>query len=86
MHKPPVYGCKRAEPQGPNTHTYQPDSASVKNSEQVWVNPWQRVEAGARMPVGDWIWPAIWMLPKLREAYGLLGQQVEEILTSWNQG
>ena len=28
-----------------------------------------RVEARAKMPAGDWIWPAIWMMP-VREVYG----------------
>jgi beta-glucanase (GH16 family) len=28
-----------------------------------------RVEVRAKLPKGDWIWPAIWMLPK-HNAYG----------------
>ena len=28
-----------------------------------------KVEIVAKMPVGDWLWPALWMLP-VKETYG----------------
>lgn len=27
-----------------------------------------RVEVEAKLPVGDWLWPAIWLLPEVRTA------------------
>ncbi|EEB95526.1 hypothetical protein MPER_05489, partial [Moniliophthora perniciosa FA553] len=29
-----------------------------------------RVQVRARLPVGDWLWPAIWMLPVSNDKYG----------------
>ncbi|KAI9496870.1 concanavalin A-like lectin/glucanase domain-containing protein [Zychaea mexicana] len=37
------------------------DSASIK---------YGKVEVRARLPVGDWLWPAIWMMPKYSD-YGI---------------
>lgn len=30
-----------------------------------------RVEIVAKMPLGDWLWPAIWMLPESTDKYGI---------------
>lgn len=46
---------------------------STRNSMAI---KYGRVEVTAKMPVGDWIWPAIWMLPT-ENTYGLWPQSGE---------
>jgi beta-glucanase (GH16 family) len=32
-----------------------------------------KVEVRAKLPKGDWLWPAIWMLPSFPDNYGAAG-------------
>jgi len=64
---PQFYGCKRA---GAGPNIINPIASARLRTANKFGLTYGRVEARAKMPVGDWIWPAIWMLP-LREAYGL---------------
>ena len=38
-------------------------SASIRTINSVAINR-GKVEVRAKLPTGDWIWPAIWLLPK----------------------
>lgn len=40
-------------------------SAKVSTSGSFHMK-YGRVEVEAKLPAGDWIWPAIWMLPAVR--------------------
>ena len=43
-------------------------SGKLSTKESFWFK-YGRVEFTARMPVGDWLWPALWLLPKY-DTYG----------------
>jgi beta-glucanase (GH16 family) len=58
------FGCKRSS----NGNSIIPPirSAKLKGSQTI---KYGRVEVRAKMPIGDWLWPAVWMLPKT-DVYG----------------
>jgi len=60
------YGCMRS---GNPANLINPVQSARLRSVHSFNFKYGRVEARAKMPTGDWIWPAIWMLPK-REPYG----------------
>jgi beta-glucanase (GH16 family) len=60
------YGCERV---GNPTNIINPVLSARLRSSRGFTLRYGRVEVRARMPKGDWIWPAIWMLPKWNE-YG----------------
>ncbi|XP_053681606.1 beta-1,3-glucan-binding protein-like [Sabethes cyaneus] len=63
---PFFWGCERA---GNPEHIVNPvKSARVRTSESFSFK-YGRLEVSARMPTGDWLWPAIWLLPR-RQVYG----------------
>jgi len=60
------YGCSRTSN---GVNIINPiQSARVRTSDSMNVK-YGRVEVSARLPRGDWLWPAIWMLPRYN-AYG----------------
>jgi beta-glucanase (GH16 family) len=61
------YGCERISGAGGNI--LNPiQSAAVRTTDSCSIT-YGRVEVKAKLPVGDWLWPAIWMLPRY-DAYG----------------
>nr|AAP82240.1 lipopolysaccharide- and beta-1,3-glucan-binding protein [Azumapecten farreri] len=60
------YGCKR---DGSGEHPVNPIQSARLRSSRGFSFKYGKIEIEAKMPAGDWIWPAIWMLP-LRNAYG----------------
>nr|AEE89455.1 beta-glucan recognition protein [Tapes literatus] len=60
------WGCKR---DGTPEHLINPIQSARLRSSRGFNFKYGKVEIRAKMPTGDWIWPAIWMLP-LRNAYG----------------
>lgn len=61
------YGCERASD---GSHIINPvQSARLRTSESLNVK-YGRLEVRAKLPRGDWLWPAIWMLPR-RQEYGV---------------
>jgi beta-glucanase (GH16 family) len=60
------YGCLRAG----NAENYiNPVQSARLRSVDSFTVRYGRIEVSAKMPTGDWIWPAIWMMSK-RENYG----------------
>ncbi|KAI8819675.1 putative glucan binding protein [Fimicolochytrium jonesii] len=60
------FGCRRTSD---GTNIINPvQSARISTAESVAIQ-YGRVEVKAKLPKGDWIWPAIWLLPK-RPTYG----------------
>ena len=60
------WGCERA---GTPDNAINPvASARLRTSNSFFFN-YGRIDVVARMPKGDWLWPAIWMLPRYNE-YG----------------
>ncbi|XP_064382536.1 beta-1,3-glucan-binding protein-like [Halichondria panicea] len=64
---PSFYGCFRTAGAGGNWIN-PVKSASVRTAESFSFK-YGKVEVRAKLPRGDWLWPAIWMLPKWN-AYG----------------
>jgi beta-glucanase (GH16 family) len=60
------YGCERNAASGNYINPIQ--SARLRSLESFSFK-YGRVEIRAKLPKGDWIWPAIWLLPK-DNAYG----------------
>ncbi|KAF0306960.1 Beta-1,3-glucan-binding protein [Amphibalanus amphitrite] len=60
------YGCVR---QGNSENILNPIMSAAMRTPLSFSFKYGRVEARAKMPAGDWIWPAIWMMP-VREVYG----------------
>jgi beta-glucanase (GH16 family) len=60
------YGCERASGGGNILNPIQ--SARVRTVES-FAFKYGRLEIRAKLPRGDWIWPALWMLPKYN-SYG----------------
>lgn len=57
--------------------TYLPPIQSARiNTRNSHAIKYGRVEVTAKMPVGDWIWPAIWMMP-VNNTYGIWPQSGE---------
>lgn len=60
------YGCQR---QGTGTNYINPIQSARLRTAETFSFKYGRIEVRAQMPKGDWIWPAIWLLP-LHEPYG----------------
>jgi len=60
------YGCMRS---GNAANLINPIQSARLRSVHSFGVRYGRVEVRAKMPTGDWIWPAIWMMPT-REPYG----------------
>jgi len=60
------YGCSRA---GGGTNLINPIASARLRTVNSFSFKYGKVEVRARNPTGDWLWPAIWMLPKNLE-YG----------------
>lgn len=60
------WGCERI---GNDINLINPISSARMRSSRGFNFRYGRVEVRARMPKGDWMWPAIWMLPQWEE-YG----------------
>ncbi|XP_062592213.1 beta-1,3-glucan-binding protein-like [Saccostrea cucullata] len=60
------YGCSR---QGTPEHIINPIQSARLRSDKAFNFKYGKMEVRAKMPKGDWIWPAIWLLPH-RNAYG----------------
>jgi len=60
------YGCSRTSN---GVNIINPiQSARVRTSDSMNIK-YGRVEVSARLPRGDWLWPAVWMIPR-NNAYG----------------
>ncbi|KAI8053111.1 concanavalin A-like lectin/glucanase domain-containing protein [Gilbertella persicaria] len=63
------YGCDRSSGAAANGNYLNPiQSARIRTINSVTLR-YGKVEVRARLPKGDWLWPAIWMLPKY-DSYG----------------
>ncbi len=63
------YGCERMSAGSSGGNIINPiQSARVRTAQAVNVR-YGRVEVRAMLPKGDWLWPAIWMLPRWNQ-YG----------------
>jgi len=60
------YGCSRS---GNPANLINPIQSARLRSHRSFNVKYSRIEVWAQMPIGDWIWPAIWMMPK-HEPYG----------------
>jgi len=60
------YGCSRT---GNPANLINPIQSARLRSVHGFNVKYGRIEVSAKMPKGDWIWPAIWMMPQ-REPYG----------------
>ncbi|XP_063448889.1 beta-1,3-glucan-binding protein-like [Mytilus trossulus] len=60
------WGCKR---DGTADHPINPIQSARLRSTRGFTMKYGKVEVEAKIPTGDWIWPAIWMLP-VWNAYG----------------
>jgi beta-glucanase (GH16 family) len=56
------YGCFRSAPASGNV--INPIRSARLRTVNSFSTRYGRVEVKAKLPVGDWLWPAIWMLPK----------------------
>ncbi|TNV77979.1 hypothetical protein FGO68_gene3752 [Halteria grandinella] len=61
------YGCFRSAPASGNV--INPIRSARLRTAKSFSFQYGRVEVVAKLPKGDWLWPAIWMLPKYNE-YG----------------
>ena len=61
------YGCERNAAASGNYNN--PIRSARIRSAETFSFKYGRVEVRAQLPVGDWLWPAIWMLPE-DAAYG----------------
>ncbi|CAM9236821.1 unnamed protein product [Choristocarpus tenellus] len=62
------YGCERQSNAAQRIIINPVQSAKIYTAESLHVT-YGRIEIEAKLPVGDWIWPAIWMLPA-HNSYG----------------
>ena len=60
------YGCSRTSD---GNHYINPIMSGKLTTVNSFALQYGRVEVKAKLPKGDWLWPAIWMLPKYNE-YG----------------
>ncbi|KAI8852776.1 concanavalin A-like lectin/glucanase domain-containing protein [Chytridium lagenaria] len=60
------FGCMRSSD---GTNILNPIQSGLVRSVRSFSFRYGKVEVSAKLPKGDWIWPAIWMLPK-HGAYG----------------
>jgi beta-glucanase (GH16 family) len=61
------YGCERNA--GASGNVVNPVRSARLRTVNSFAFQYGRVEVKAKLPRGDWLWPAIWMLPKNNE-YG----------------
>lgn len=61
------YGCMRSAPASGNY--INPIRSARLRSTKSFAFKYGRFEVRAKLPQGDWLWPAIWLLPKYNE-YG----------------
>lgn len=61
------YGCSRTSGAGGNI--LNPIQSAQLRTFKTFAFKYGRVEVRAKLPRGDWLWPAIWMLPRASE-YG----------------
>jgi beta-glucanase (GH16 family) len=61
------YGCMRIA--GAEGNILNPIQSARIRTVNSFSFKYGRVEVSARLPVGDWLWPAIWLLPKYN-SYG----------------
>ena len=61
------YGCSRVAGGGGNV--INPIQSARIRTAQSFSTKYGRVEIRAKLPKGDWIWPAMWMLPRWNQ-YG----------------
>lgn len=64
---PNFYGCFRQAGGGGNI--LNPIKSAAIRTAESFTFKYGRVEVKAKLPQGDWLWPAIWMLPRWN-AYG----------------
>jgi hypothetical protein len=64
---PGFYGCERIGGEGGNI--INPIVSARVRTAESFAFKYGRVEIVARLPRGDWLWPAIWMMPA-SAAYG----------------
>ncbi|KAI8823561.1 uncharacterized protein EV422DRAFT_521447 [Fimicolochytrium jonesii] len=60
---PSFYGCSRGSDAGAG-HIINPIQSARISTFNSFSMRYGRVEVKAQIPSGDWIWPAIWMMPK----------------------
>ncbi|GAB0087811.1 beta-1,3-glucan-binding protein [Sergentomyia squamirostris] len=63
---PSFWGCERT---GSANNVLNPIKSARVRTVNSFAFRYGRVEVQARMPAGDWLWPAIWLMPK-HNAYG----------------
>lgn len=63
---PLYYGCER---KGNPTHIINPIKSARLRTVKSFAFKYGTMEVRAKIPRGDWLWPAIWLMPKLN-AYG----------------
>ncbi|XP_076250161.1 beta-1,3-glucan-binding protein-like [Rhynchophorus ferrugineus] len=63
---PSFYGCTR---QGTDSNYINPIRSARIRTSQSFNFKYGRVQFRAKIPTGDWLWPAVWMLPRYN-AYG----------------
>jgi beta-glucanase (GH16 family) len=61
------YGCERNAAASGNVNN--PIRSARLRTTNSFSTKYGRVEVTAQLPVGDWLWPAIWMLPRYND-YG----------------
>ena len=64
---PGFYGCERI---ANGANIINPISSARLRTSNSFAFTYGKVEVDAKLPEGDWLWPAIWMLP-LKQEYGL---------------
>ena len=57
---PSFYGCERV---GDGSNIINPVSSARLRTAHSFAFTYGKVEVRAKLPEGDWLWPAIWMLP-----------------------
>ena len=56
------YGCERTSGAGGNI--LNPIMSARVRTVNSFAFKYGRIEIKAKMPKGDWLWPALWLLPK----------------------
>ncbi|KDR21213.1 beta-1,3-glucan-binding protein-like [Zootermopsis nevadensis] len=63
---PSDWGCER---RGTSVHVLNPITSARIRTVESFSFCFGKVEVRAKLPTGDWLWPAIWLLPRYNE-YG----------------
>lgn len=77
-------GCDKT---GTSTYIINPIRSARIDSSQSFAFKFGTLEIRAKMPRGDWLWPALWLMPK-HSVYGgwpRSGEIVNNILTDFRQ-